>query len=188
MCLISVHFCSNFFSVFFELFFKLFCNRYFKLFCSSIRHVERRSPCWNGPLSLCLLAISGAAFEYYLTFSVVMLLLLFNNTFFACFNSRSVKRWFTKKGGGLKPDKTAKEGGDPFKVSGREILANMDKNTKQAFRKATKRSYANLSHSIGYLSNIKNTLIILGDTGFREGIKKYYYRICSEWGGSDYGS
>ena len=33
-------------------------------------------------------------------------------------------------------DKTAKEGEDPFKVSGREILANMDKNTKQALQKA----------------------------------------------------
>jgi hypothetical protein len=85
---------------------------------------------------LCLLALSGAAFGYYVTVSVVLLILLFNNTFFACFNSRTVKRWFTKKGGRLKPDKTAREGDDPFKVSGREILANMDKNTKQALRKA----------------------------------------------------
>jgi len=85
---------------------------------------------------LCLLAISGAAFGYYLTVSVVMVLLLFNNTFFACFNSRTVKRWFTKKGGRLKRNKTAKEGEDPFKVSGRKILAKMDQNTKQALRKA----------------------------------------------------
>jgi hypothetical protein len=98
--------------------------------------------------------------------------LLFNNTFFACFNSRTVKRWFTKKGGRLKPDKTAREGDDPFKVSGREILANMDKNTKQALRKATRKSDAKLSHSIGYLSNIKNSLIIRGDSGFQEGIKE----------------
>ncbi len=47
---------------------------------------------------LCLLAVSGAAFGYYLTVSVVMLLLLFNNMFFACLNSRTVKPWFTKKG------------------------------------------------------------------------------------------
>jgi hypothetical protein len=116
----------------------------------------------------CLLAISGAAFGYYLTVSVVMVLLLFSNTFFACFNSRTVKRWFTKKGGRLRPNKTAKEGEDPFKVSGRKILAKMDQNTKQALRKATGRSDANLSHSIGYLSNIKNSLIIRGDSGFRE--------------------
>jgi hypothetical protein len=48
----------------------------------------------------------------------------------------------------------------------------MDKNTKQALRKATRKSDANLSHSIGYLSNIKNSLIIRGDSGFREGIKE----------------
>ena len=121
---------------------------------------------------LCLLAISGAAFGYYLTVSVVMVLLLFNNTFFACFNSRTVKRWFTKKGGRLKRNKTAKEGEDPFKVSGRKILAKMDQNTKQALWKATRRSDADLSHSIGYLSNIKSSLIIRGDSGFREGIKE----------------
>ncbi len=83
---------------------------------------------------LCLLAHSGAAVGLF--DCIVLLILLFNNTFFACFNSRTVKRWFTKKGGKLKPDKTAREGDDPFKVSGRKILANMDKNTKQALRKA----------------------------------------------------
>ncbi len=31
--------------------------------------------------------------------------------------------WLTKKGGRLKPDKTAREGDDPFNVSGREPLS-----------------------------------------------------------------
>jgi hypothetical protein len=66
---------------------------------------------------ICLHAFSGAAFGYYVTVSVVMLLLLFNSTFFTCFKSRTAQRWFTKKGGRLKPDRTAREGGDPFKVS-----------------------------------------------------------------------
>ncbi len=46
----------------------------------------------------------------------------------------------------------------------------MDKDTKQALWKATRKSDAGLSYSIGYLCNIKNTLIIRGNTGFREGI------------------
>ena len=110
---------------------------------------------------LCLLALSGAAFGYYLTVSVVMLLLLFNNTFFACFNSRTVKRWFTKKGGRLKPDKTAREGEDPFKVSGREILANMDRNTKQALRKAKQGLRNSLSGAISYIPVASLVLIVI---------------------------
>jgi hypothetical protein len=110
---------------------------------------------------LCLLALSGAAFGYYVTVSVVLLILLFNNTFFACFNSRTVKRWFTKKGGRLKPDKTAREGDDPFKVSGREILANMDKNTKQALRKAKHGLRNSLSGAISYIAVASLILIVI---------------------------
>jgi hypothetical protein len=109
----------------------------------------------------CLLALSGAAFGYYLTFSVVLLLLLFNNMFFDCFNSRTVKRWFTKKGGRLKPDKTARKGEDPFKVSGREILANMDKNTKQALRKAKHGLRNSLSGVISYIAEASLVQIVI---------------------------
>ena len=116
---------------------------------------------------LCMLAISGAAFGYYLTVSVVLLLLLFNNTFFACFNSRTVKRWFTKKGGRLKPDKTAKEGEDPFKVSGREILANMDKNTKQALQKAKRglSKTVSLPGAVSYIAVASLALVVVSRNG-----------------------
>ncbi len=61
---------------------------------------------------------------------------------------------------------------DPFKVSGREILANMDENAKQALRKATRKYNLNLSHSIGFLSKILISLVIRGESRFREGIKE----------------
>ena len=139
---------------------------------------------------LCLLAISGAAFGYYLTVSVVMVLLLFNNTFFACFNSRTVKRWFTKKGGRLKPDKTAKEGEDPFKVSGREILANMDKNTKQALWQAKRgvRKTVSLLGAVSYFVVASLALILVSRDSctcagqfdnLREGDINYTRKLCS---------
>jgi hypothetical protein len=115
---------------------------------------------------ICLLAISGAAFGYYVTASVVMLLLLFNSTFFACFKSRTVKRWFTKKCGRLKPDRTAREGGDPFKVSWREILANMDKDTKQALWNAKRglRNTVSLSGAFSYIAVASLALIVISIT------------------------
>jgi hypothetical protein len=89
------------------------------------------------------------------------------NTFFACFNSRTVERWFTKKGGRLKPDKTAKEEEDPFKASGREILANMDKNTKHALRKAKggSKKTVSLSGAVSYIAVASLALVVVSRHG-----------------------
>ena len=88
-----------------------------------------------------------------------MVHLLFNNTFFACFNSRTVKHWFTKKGGRLKPDKNAKEGKDPFS----EILENIDKNTKQQLWKAKRglRKTVSLPGAASYIAVASLALVVI---------------------------
>ena len=95
-----------------------------------------------------------------------------------------------KKGGRLKPDKTAKEGEDPFKVSGREILANMDKNTKQALWQAKRgvRKTVSLLGAVSYFAVASLALILVSRDSctcagqfdnLREGGINYTRKLCS---------
>ncbi len=98
--------------------------------------------------------------------SVVILLLLFNNTLIACLNSRTVKRWFSKKGGRLKPDKSAKEWENLLKGSGPHILVDVDKNAKQALRKAESglKSTVSLPGAVSYFAVASLVLVVDGGT------------------------